>query len=61
MNLFENKTVVITGGTGSLGQVLTRLLLEGAAVLSLAATRELLESHRLMVGQKPGDVWEFLR
>jgi len=31
MNLFANKTVVITGGTGSLGQVLTRLLLEGAA------------------------------
>jgi len=31
MTLFENKTVVITGGTGSLGQVLTRLLLEGAA------------------------------
>lgn len=31
MALFDNKTVVITGGTGSLGQVLTRLLLEGGA------------------------------
>ena len=29
MNLFENKTVVITGGTGSLGKVLTRRILEG--------------------------------
>lgn len=28
MNLFENKTVVITGGTGSLGKVLTRRILE---------------------------------
>ena len=31
MTPFENRTVVITGGTGSLGQVLTRLLLGGAA------------------------------
>ena len=29
MKLFENKTVVITGGTGSLGKVLTRRILEG--------------------------------
>jgi UDP-glucose 4-epimerase len=29
MSLFENKTVVITGGTGSLGKVLTRRLLWG--------------------------------
>ncbi len=29
MSLFENKTVVITGGTGSLGKVLTRRLLKG--------------------------------
>ena len=29
MSLFENKTVVITGGTGSLGKVLTRRLLSG--------------------------------
>lgn len=28
-NLFDNKTVVITGGTGSLGKVLTRRILEG--------------------------------
>lgn len=33
----------------------------GDSVLSPAETRALLESHRLMVGQKPGDVWEFLR
>lgn len=31
MSLFENKTVVITGGTGSLGKVLTRHLLSGDA------------------------------
>ncbi len=31
MNLFENKTVVITGGTGSLGKVLTRRLLSGSS------------------------------
>lgn len=31
MALFENKTVVITGGTGSLGKVLTRRLLSGEA------------------------------
>ena len=30
MPLFENKTVVITGGTGSLGKVLTRRLLSGS-------------------------------
>ncbi len=30
MTLFENKTVVITGGTGSLGKVLTRRLLSGS-------------------------------
>jgi len=29
MPLFKNKTVVITGGTGSLGKVLTRRLLSG--------------------------------
>ena len=29
--IFEGKRVLITGGTGSLGQVLTRLLLEGGA------------------------------
>lgn len=29
MKLFENKTVVITGGTGSLGKVLTKRILEG--------------------------------
>jgi FlaA1/EpsC-like NDP-sugar epimerase len=29
MKVFENKTVVITGGTGSLGKVLTRRLLRG--------------------------------
>lgn len=29
MNPFDNKTVVITGGTGSLGKVLTRRLLSG--------------------------------
>ncbi len=29
MSLFDNKTVVITGGTGSLGKVLTRRLLSG--------------------------------
>ena len=29
MSLFENKVVVITGGTGSLGKVLTRCLLSG--------------------------------
>lgn len=29
MKLFENKTIVITGGTGSLGKVLTRRILEG--------------------------------
>lgn len=29
MRIFENKTVVITGGTGSLGKVLTRRLLSG--------------------------------
>lgn len=33
MLLFENKTVVITGGTGSLGKVLTRRLLSGEAGL----------------------------
>lgn len=33
MSLFENKTVVITGGTGSLGKVLTRRLLSGEAGL----------------------------
>jgi len=27
MSLFENKTIVITGGTGSLGKVLTQRLL----------------------------------
>lgn len=31
MTIFENKTVVITGGTGSLGKVLTRTLLSGEA------------------------------
>lgn len=31
MSLFENKTVVITGGTGSLGKVLTKRLLAGDA------------------------------
>jgi FlaA1/EpsC-like NDP-sugar epimerase len=31
MTLFDNKTVVITGGTGSLGKVLTRRLLWGNA------------------------------
>ncbi len=31
MSLFKNKTVVITGGTGSLGKVLTKRLLSGAA------------------------------
>ncbi len=31
MSLFDNKTVVITGGTGSLGKVLTRRLLLGEA------------------------------
>jgi FlaA1/EpsC-like NDP-sugar epimerase len=30
MNLFENKTIVVTGGTGSLGKVLTRRILSGA-------------------------------
>src|SRR3989304_6783532 len=29
MSLFKNKTVVVTGGTGSLGKVLTRRLLSG--------------------------------
>lgn len=29
MNIFENKTVLITGGTGSLGKVLTHRLLSG--------------------------------
>jgi UDP-glucose 4-epimerase len=33
MKLFKNKTVVITGGTGSLGKVLTRRLLSGDAGL----------------------------
>lgn len=33
----------------------------GDSVYSPEETRRLLESHRLMVGQKPGDVWEFLR
>ena len=28
MELFENKVIVITGGTGSLGKVLTRRLLQ---------------------------------
>lgn len=31
MSLFANKTVVITGGTGSLGKILTRRLLSGEA------------------------------
>jgi UDP-glucose 4-epimerase len=31
VNLFENKVVAITGGTGSLGKVLTRRLLSGSA------------------------------
>ena len=31
MKIFENKTVVITGGTGSLGKVLTKRLLSGDA------------------------------
>ncbi|MEE9614564.1 MAG: polysaccharide biosynthesis protein [Thermodesulfobacteriota bacterium] len=31
MSIFEGKTVVITGGTGSLGKVLTRRLLTGSA------------------------------
>ncbi len=31
MNIFQNKTVVITGGTGSLGKVLTHRLLSGSA------------------------------
>lgn len=31
MTLFDNKTVVVTGGTGSLGKVLTRRLLSGEA------------------------------
>lgn len=31
MNLFDNKVVVVTGGTGSLGKVLTRRLLSGSA------------------------------
>lgn len=31
MNLFDNKVVAITGGTGSLGKVLTRRLLSGTA------------------------------
>jgi FlaA1/EpsC-like NDP-sugar epimerase len=31
MQIFENKTVVITGGTGSLGKVLTRRLLSGVS------------------------------
>jgi len=31
MSLFQNKTVVITGGTGSLGKVLTHRLLTGSA------------------------------
>ena len=30
-NVFEGKRVLITGGTGSLGKVLTRTLLEGTA------------------------------
>ncbi len=30
MTLFEGKTIVVTGGTGSLGKVLTRRLLSGA-------------------------------
>jgi UDP-glucose 4-epimerase len=30
MSLFQDKTVVVTGGTGSLGKVLTRRLLSGA-------------------------------
>lgn len=29
MNIFENKTILITGGTGSLGKVLTKRLLSG--------------------------------
>lgn len=31
MNLFDNKVVAVTGGTGSLGKVLTRRLLSGAS------------------------------
>lgn len=31
MTLFENKTVVITGGTGSLGKILAKRLLSGSA------------------------------
>lgn len=31
MNIFDDKVVVITGGTGSLGKVLTRRLLSGSA------------------------------
>lgn len=31
MNLFDNKVVAVTGGTGSLGKVLTRRLLSGSA------------------------------
>jgi UDP-glucose 4-epimerase len=31
VNLFDNKVVVVTGGTGSLGKVLTRRLLSGTA------------------------------
>ncbi len=43
------------------GRPLGREYSSGDAVLSPDETRRLLESHRLMVGQKPGDVWEFLR
>lgn len=30
MAIFDNKTVVVTGGTGSLGKVLTKRLLSGS-------------------------------
>jgi UDP-glucose 4-epimerase len=29
MTIFDNKTIVVTGGTGSLGKVLTKRLLSG--------------------------------
>ncbi len=52
MNLFDNKVIVITGGTGSLGKVLTRRLLQkelGAPKKIIIFSRDEAKQHAMRV------------
>lgn len=52
MKLFDNKVIVITGGTGSLGKVLTRRLLQkelGSPKKIIIFSRDEAKQHAMRV------------